>query len=167
MHLFFSWIATLSFCVIWQMDRGWATHRFQCVLVSTPRHACVHWPSRLCRLQWPGMFGRPNLDSADPIASPGWIGRSTGDFRRFLETCLDWIQTLNEILLRYLVGPSRSFLGTAGIGRGRSYLVFTRSGYKAPCSSQTPGIRSLFVDLHSTVRLAQNSCQSSMSASDP
>ena len=86
MHLFFSWIATLSFCVIWQMDRGWATHRFQCVLVSTPRHACVHWPSRLCRLQWPGMFGRPNLDSADPIASPGWIGRSTGDFRRFLES---------------------------------------------------------------------------------
>ena len=113
-----------------------------CVLVSTPRHACVHWPSRLCRLQWPGMFGRPNLDSADPIASPGWIGRSTGDFRRFLETCLDWIQTLNEILLRYLVGPSRSFLGTAGISRGCSYLVCTRSGYKAPCSSQTPGIKS-------------------------
>jgi hypothetical protein len=44
----------------------------------------------------------------------------------------------------------------------RAILVCTRSGYKAPCSSQTPGIRSLFVDLHSIVRLPQNSCQSSM-----
>jgi hypothetical protein len=138
-----------------------------CVLVSNPRYACVHWPSRLCQLQWPVMFGRPNLDSPNPIASRGWIGRSAGDLRRFLETGLDWIQTLDEKLLRYLVGPSRSFLGTAGTDRGRSYLVCTRSGYKAPCSSQTPGIRSLFVDLHNTVRLAQNSCQSSMSASDP
>jgi hypothetical protein len=39
----FSWIATLNFRVIWQMDRGRATHRFQYVSwCRTPAmHVCT------------------------------------------------------------------------------------------------------------------------------